>query len=71
MERYSLDGIWTHKRKGTKYRVLAVSNTKASPEKKAEFPVTVFFQDQNNEIWSRPAEVFLDKFERKEEDQRV
>ncbi len=60
----SLDGLWAHTKSSNTYRVLAVSNTKASPDRVDEHPVTVFYQDIDGDIWSKPFEKFIAKFSR-------
>jgi hypothetical protein len=61
----SLDGLWIHTKSCNTYRVLAVSNTKASPDRVDEHPITVFYQDFGGDIWSKPFEKFIEKFSRK------
>lgn len=42
---------WKHKHTGNKYTVITVSNESATRE---DYPVTVVYQGEDGEIWSRP-----------------
>ncbi len=63
MNKASLDGIWTHTKSDNNYRVLAISNTNAAEHRKlTDHPVTVFYQDEAGDIWSKPVDKFLKAF---------
>lgn len=47
---------WRH-HSGKIYEVLVISNVSA---KKADYPVTVVYQDEAGEVWSRPLALWHD-----------
>lgn len=50
---------WVHKKTGNRYTVLHLTNTQA---RKDGWPVMVVYIDEYKDIWSRPVEEFLEKF---------
>lgn len=43
---------WTHRKSGTSYKVLMLTNEDA--ERTDDFPVTVVYQGADGKVWSRP-----------------
>lgn len=51
--------VWEHNRTGELYKVLAVSNLRAT---KSGWDPTVVYMDGNRTIWSRPLDEWLNKY---------
>lgn len=61
MEHPGTGEIWKHKRKGTKYLIIIVSNTNS--ENPEFIPMVTFYDRKEDKAYSRPLDVFLQKFE--------
>ena len=54
--------VWRHMLHQTRYTIVTVANADASVSDR--FPVTVVYRDEDDKIWARPADEFLQKFGR-------
>ena len=53
------DGKWRHKNERL-YKVLYIANTKANKTSlNTEYPLTVVYTDDNNNIWAKSPKMFL------------